>query len=163
MHWDNENFYLAGVVRDNINSVSYSPQNAQNLWRGDSIQFGIDDHETVNSMDTGLFTEIGIANVPGEGNVAFRYKTAYESPLNVKIENVNLVVNRNSDYTVYELAIPWDELFYEGYVPDPGKPYRFSVLVNDNDGQGRRGWIEYCSGIGTGKNVELFGTMKLTK
>jgi len=35
--------------------------------------------------------------------------------------------------------------------------------VNDNDGQGRRGWIEYCSGIGTNKNVELFGAMKLTK
>lgn len=163
MQWDEENLYLASVVRDNIHSVSYSPQNAQNLWRGDSIQFGIDDHNEVNAMDTVLFTEIGIANVPGEGDVAFRYKTAYESPVNVKIENANLAVKRFETYTVYELAIPWDELFYENYVPDPARPYSFSVLVNDNDGQGRRGWIEYCSGIGTNKNVELFGTMKLTK
>lgn len=163
MQWDEENFYLAGVVRDNMHSVSYSPQNAQNLWRGDSIQFGIDDHNEVNAMDAVLFTEIGIANVPGEGDVAFRYKTAYESPVNMKIENANLVVKRFDTYTVYELAIPWDELFYENYVPDVNKPYRFSVLVNDNDGQGRRGWIEYCSGIGTNKNVELFGTMTLTR
>jgi len=163
MHWDEKNFYLAGIVRDNIHSVSYSPQNAQNLWRGDSIQFGVDDHETVNAMDTVLFTEVGIANVPGEGDVAFRYKTAYESPINTKIENAQLVVKRYDTYTVYELAIPWDELFYENYVPDPAGTYRFSVLVNDNDGQGRRGWIEYCSGIGTNKNVELFGAMKLTK
>lgn len=163
MQWDEKNLYLASVVRDNIHSVSYSPQNAQNLWRGDSIQFGIDDHNEVNAMDTVLFTEIGIANVPGEGDVAFRYKTAYESPVNVKIENANLAVKRFETYTVYELAIPWDELFYENYVPDPARPYSFSVLVNDNDGQGRRGWIEYCSGIGTNKNVELFGTMKLTK
>ena len=162
MQWDEKNFYLAGIVRDNIHSVSYSPQNAQNLWRGDSIQFGIDDHETVNTMDTVLFTEVGIANVPGEGDVAFRYKTAYESPLNTKIENANLVVKRFDTYTVYELAIPWDELFYENYIPDPDGTYRFSVLVNDNDGQGRRGWIEYCSGIGTNKNVEMFGNMKLT-
>ncbi len=163
MQWDEKYFYLAGIVRDNMNSVSYSPTGASNLWRGDSIQFGIDDHDAVNAMDTVLFTEVGIAYVPGEGNVAFRYKTAYESPVNVKIENAKLVVKRFDTYTVYELAIPWDELFYENYVPNPGMPYRFSVLVNDNDGQGRRGWIEYCSGIGTNKNVELFGTMKLSK
>lgn len=163
MHWDEKNLYLAGIVRDNIHSVAYSPQGAQNLWRGDGIQFGIDDHETVNTADTVLFTEIGIANVPGEGDVAFRYKTAYESPVNIKVETAKLVVGRFDNYTVYELSIPWDELFYENYVPDPNKPYRFSVLVNDNDGQGRRGWIEYCSGIGTTKNVELFGAMRLTR
>ena len=163
MQWDEENLYLAGIVRDNIHSVSYAPQNAQNLWRGDSIQFGIDDHDEVNAMDKVLFTEIGIANVPGEGDVAFRYKTAYELPVNVKPDKAKLAVKRFDTYTVYELAIAWDELFYENYVPDPAKTYFFSVLVNDNDGQGRRGWIEYCSGIGTNKNVELFGALKLTK
>ena len=66
-------------------------------------------------------------------------------------------------YTVYELQIPWSELFWEGYVPDPSKEYHFSLMANDNDGSGRRGWIEYCSGIGTHKDVTLFGTMNLSR
>ena len=39
----------------------------------------------------------------------------------------------------------------------------FSFLLNDNDGDGRRGWIEYTSGIGEAKNTELFARIKLLK
>ena len=37
----------------------------------------------------------------------------------------------------------------------------FSVLINDNDGSGRRGWMEYGSGIGKSKDANLFVTMPL--
>lgn len=159
--WDEKNLYLAAVVTDDYHSVTYTPTGAKNMWRGDSIQFGIDDHQEINSMDKVRFTEINIAEVPGEGDVVFRSKTAYDLKTNVNVDNAELVVNRMNGYTIYELAIPWDELFWEGYVPDPSKEYHFSLMANDNDGSGRRGWIEYCSGIGTHKDVTLFGTMKL--
>ena len=36
---------------------------------------------------------------------------------------------------------------------------RFSVLANDNDGAGRKGLIQYTGGIGTVKNVMMFGSL----
>jgi hypothetical protein len=30
------------------------------------------------------------------------------------------------------------------------------MLVNDNDGSGRRGWLEYGSGIGSAKDPTLY-------
>ena len=161
IQWDEKNLYLAAVVIDDYHSVTYTPTGAKNMWRGDSIQFGVDDHQEINNMDKVRFTEINIAEVPGEGDVVFRSKAAYDLTTNVNVDKAELVVNRMNGYTVYELAIPWDELFWEGYVPDPSKEYHFSLMANDNDGSGRRGWIEYCSGIGTHKDVTLFGTMKL--
>ena len=35
------------------------------------------------------------------------------------------------------------------------------MLVNDNDGYGRRGWIEYASGIGESKNTAMFTYIRL--
>lgn len=37
----------------------------------------------------------------------------------------------------------------------------FSLLINDNDGTGRRGWIEFMSGIGVAKNPAFFGELLL--
>jgi len=36
-----------------------------------------------------------------------------------------------------------------------------SMLVNDNDGAVRKGWIEWGSGIGTGKDPALFRPVRL--
>ena len=36
-----------------------------------------------------------------------------------------------------------------------------SLKYLDNDGDGRRGWIEYASGIGEDKNTELFTYLEL--
>ncbi|MBO4898377.1 MAG: hypothetical protein J5590_08790 [Clostridia bacterium] len=163
IEWDENNLYLAAVVTDDYHSVIYTPSGPKNMWRGDGIQLGIDDHAEINNMDKVRFTEIAIGDLPGEGDTVVRYKSAYELPVNVYVDKAKLAIKRMDGYTVYELAIPWTELFYDGYVPDPDKAYHFSLMANDNDGNGRRGWIEYCSGIGTHKDVTLFGTMNLLR
>ncbi len=163
MMWDEENFYFLGIVTDDIFSVNYSPQEPSQMWKGDGMQFGIDDREFVNVEVAGKFTEIGIASVPGFGDTVYRSLSLYDLPAGTVAEKAKASVKRYGAYTIYECAIPWSEIFYEGYIPDRTKKYRFSMLVNDNDGNSRRGWIEYCSGIGVSKNVFEFGEMKLDK
>lgn len=36
---------------------------------------------------------------------------------------------------------------------------RFSLLVNNNNGNGREGWLEWASGVGGGKMAELYGNL----
>lgn len=78
-------------------------------------------------------------------------------------EKVDVAVTRKEGITIYECRIPWSEIFYEGYAVNPEQSYRFSALVNDNDGEGRRGFIEYTTGIGGNKNAKLHGKMILEK
>ena len=37
------------------------------------------------------------------------------------------------------------------------------MLINDNDGQGRKGWIEYGSGIGKNIDTSLFTFLNVIK
>ncbi|MNP80519.1 hypothetical protein D3C76_1786440 [compost metagenome] len=55
------------------------------------------------------------------------------------------------------MALPGEELA-------PVKPadtlFSFSILVNDNDGQDRRGWVEWGSGIGGSKTTSVYKGMR---
>lgn len=70
-------------------------------------------------------------------------------------------VSRSDSTTSYELAIPWRELSHDITQVKQGMKLKFSLLVNDNDGEGRRGWLEYNSGIGSSKDVNAFGDLYL--
>ena len=159
--WDEDYYYMIAVVRDNVHSVNYTPSGAKNLWRGDSVQFAVSDVEFVNTMAVTDFTEIGIAEVPGDGDVVWRFKSSNQQPINVKVEGAEACVKRYDTYTIYETKVPWKEMIGETFVPKKGAKLRFSALVNDNDGVTRRGWIEYSSGIGSKKDLNLFGALTL--
>ena len=78
-----------------------------------------------------------------------------------KFENTEFGASTDGSVTTYEFKIPWSELFANGYVP---KDYlNLSVLVNDNDGSGRRGWLEYGGGIGYEKSAVYFKKIPLMK
>ena len=79
------------------------------------------------------------------------------------VSNAEAAVKRYDAYTVFECKIPWSEVFQEGFVPKSGQVLRFSLMANDNDGNSRRGWIEYTSGIGYEKLVTDFGSLVLSK
>ena len=38
---------------------------------------------------------------------------------------------------------------------------RFALLVNDNDGAGRKGWLEWFQGIGFAKDPTQYGPLRL--
>jgi hypothetical protein len=58
----------------------------------------------------------------------------------------------------YEAAIPWAAI-HDSNSP-PGDRIRFAAILNDNDGEGRRGWVEWTNSIGANKaasNLAILG------
>ena len=164
MLWDEDYFYFLAIVTDDIYYVNHQPSGVQYTYNGDGIQIGIDDRVDVNSVEATVFNELNVGEVPGVGPVVYKQKAYYaDSPVGTVLENAEVAIKRYDKYTVYECKIPWDEIYYSGYVVNPNNNMRFSVLANDNDGDGRKGLIQYTGGIGTVKNVMMFGPLVLNK
>ena len=48
-----------------------------------------------------------------------------------------------------------------GRPASPASSRPLSLLVNENDGDGREGWLQWTPGIGLGKDTSLFATVNL--
>jgi hypothetical protein len=76
-----------------------------------------------------------------------------------QITNGQLAITRDQEQnTVYELSLPWSEV--APIKPEKNGNISFSLLVNDNDGSGRKGFIEWGGGIGDGKISSKFRSMQ---
>lgn len=153
--WDDKNLYLGARLVDNVSAPSTS---ADTMYFGDSIQIALNQETT----GTGWF-EIGLGSVLEKDNPRARafcfIAPTHDHPTGL-LKDVRLVVNRQDTVTTYEAAIPWKVL-----APmNPKHPsFRFSLLVNDNDGTDRKGWIEWGGGIGDEKAVSKFRPCRFVK
>ena len=70
-------------------------------------------------------------------------------------------IARDGNTTRYELAVP----LKDAALIDPARTraFGFSVLANDNDGKGRKGWIEWGSGIGREKNPARYHACRIAE
>ena len=59
--------------------------------------------------------------------------------------------------------MPWSEGVPEGAEIKENVEIGYSMLVNDNDNAGRRGWIEFGAGIGVYKDSSEFARIRLVK
>ena len=163
MQWDEDNLYLYASITDNVFS---NPNEVGRLWAGDSIQFGVYNPEYAHiAQGEGLsdFNEIGIALLK-DGPAVYKFKDQYKDQDKVgQITDCEVAVVRDetTKTTNYEFAIPWKVLFGKDMSYKAGDRIGYSVLYNDDDGNGRRGWIEYASGIGQTKNIKLFTYLNL--
>lgn len=157
MMWDEDNLYMCLIAEDDIFSQNYK---GYDMWQGDSIQIGLRDVPEDGVIDAN-FNEIGFA-LTSLGSEFYRYSSYSGQPSGI-IENTQCSFNKETGRVVYELAIPWSEAMSEGYTPKTGNEIAFSALFNDNDGSGRRGWLEYTFGIGTIKSAKYFERIFLTE
>ncbi|WP_246321075.1 OmpL47-type beta-barrel domain-containing protein [Paenibacillus germinis] len=148
VNWDQNHFNLTATIKDNVH---YTTVSGAEIWKNDSLQFA------------------AMAGIPGENLASYEFGLS-QTPLGSQIyrwlspntsvrelvTNGSLQVSRNEDQklTVYELALPWSEL--APIKPETNGAFSFSLLVNDNDGTGRKGYIEWGSGIGETKDPKKF-------
>lgn len=129
----------------------FQAERAPTLWRGDSLQLAMrlaTPGATPLEISLALNNDgemIGWVNaVPEEGNLPTGGVDQKLLPYKVEKEKARVS---------YTLTIPW-KIF--GRQTPPPEGFRLSFLVNDNDGDGRRQWIELSSGIGKQKDMSLF-------
>lgn len=150
--YDDEKIYIAAEATDDVH---YQVEDTANMWRGDGIQFGLCDKTAVPAVSK----EIGISLRGSQVQT-----TGYDST----VYPMETAVTRSGNKTVYEAAVPIAGVFGEDWSIEGRESIGFSILVNDNDGpdtrstqSGRKGWVEYGSGIGSAKNTDLYVDLKL--
>ncbi|MCX7957718.1 MAG: hypothetical protein N3B13_01570 [Deltaproteobacteria bacterium] len=152
--WDESNLYIAVVVKDDIN---YNIETPENIWKGDSVQiaFDADFDKTEMTYDSDGDYEIGFAVV---NNSVSSYR--WVSPITAPSLKMVSAYKKSGDTLSYEVSIPFSNLF--PLKPVIGKLLGVSFLINDNDGSGREGFVQFTDGIGLGKNPSAFGEMVLS-
>lgn len=154
--YDSENFYMTAEINDD----TFCDTDSENrLYACDSIQFAFANERT----KSGKRTEYAIGSLNGKPTVTrYFFMTVDTTITGVKdtesYDDIELAVRRDEEKkaTYYEMKVPWNRIYGKNINPRSYKTMYFSVMVNDNDGLGRRGWIEFCPGIGSAKDASLF-------
>jgi hypothetical protein len=142
--WEPGALYVAVEVTDDVHSNEYEPDMS---WMGDSVQIAVDGANDKNGPGyDGNDWEVGAAllqEVPSAG--------CWHKPDGFTTCPVQVSGKRVGNMTRYEIKIPGD---FSGQVG-------LSVLVNDNDGAGRDGWLEWTPGVGFAKDPSFYGNVFL--
>jgi hypothetical protein len=149
--YDQQNLYLTARIHDDAFA---QPASNGDIWQGDSIQFSVG--AGTPGEQTG-WSELGAALTP-TGPEVWRWLSPAGQPTGqVGDAQVHIVRDEPAKDTVYEVAVPWTDLS----IDPAGRLVSVSMLVNDNDGAGRKGWIEWGGGIGGAKDSALFNAAVL--
>ncbi len=160
--WDEENIYMAYVVKDNKHvNIAEEGRN----WNGDSVQFGVvfeDDGFVAYGQSNITFHEISLAHSTLRDDcTVWRYGSQNDCYSPGAVTDAELAVTTGKGETYYEFKMPWKSLLKPGQQVESGDVLGFSYVINDSDAELRQGWIEYTEGIAGTKNSTLFTTIKL--
>lgn len=133
-------------------------------WNGDSLQFAVD------CEGRGIFgssMEV-LAALRPDGVVFWKISTANAgadlpskmSAAGGPVQFGECKISRDGSKTIYRIRLPWSELYPMAFTPD--REIKVSLLVNNNDGDGRGGFLEWAGGIGGPgeKDPAAYGTLK---
>ncbi|MCX7766611.1 MAG: hypothetical protein N2246_07910, partial [Candidatus Sumerlaeia bacterium] len=155
--WNEAGFYFAGVVTDN---TFHQPYTGDIVWQGDNFQLAFDtilNRGTVPETPAEYLYGLSLTSI---GPEVFRWRGGNQPP--GLVTEAKLSVEKMPDgKIVYECFLP--AIILKPLRFEAGSRFGFSFILNDNDGGGRRGWLEWTPGIGTGFNSLYFTTWTLTK
>ncbi|AHF93988.1 hypothetical protein OPIT5_02165 [Opitutaceae bacterium TAV5] len=129
----------------------HQPNQRDTLWQADSLQFAFrandsqTDHlELVLALRDESLSQGWVLNAPewtrlGKGDLDGQ-----------AVFNVT----RTGTITTYKLTLPWRSLGYDKL--PVGASWRASFIVNDDDGAGRKQWLQFSPGIGDSKDPQKY-------
>ncbi len=140
----NAGLALTIEVRDDVHHQPFSGADA---YSGDCLQLALQSGDQLGAWEIGLWRT-------NEGESG---KHIWLSPSNcdpsAAVAGIQLKTGRNGDITRYEVFLPWDALSLKPESLCRG--LRFNLLVNDNDGEGRDGWISLAPNFKNPENAPL--------
>jgi hypothetical protein len=160
MAWSEEGVWLAFEVWDDAIDLPTD----QMVWNHDGLQIGFDPvHDSMVGADgyddDDFEIELGLRE-DGEMELYAGHQPPGR-PGDLVAEHCEAAVVRTETGLAYEVFVP-------AAVPVPlelkvGSLVGFNVIQNDNDGDGREGWLELAPGIGWGKEPWTWGTVVLVE
>lgn len=161
LNYDEKNLYLAAKIYD---SAEGATGDSDHVWQNDSIQLALAEVADYNAPRTEYCIGKDNNGVPTITRYAFMgTKTVAAGGEGDAVEmgdEIKLEIGRDGMYTVYEFKVPWNEVFGADRPVMDRRDLRFSALINDNDGLGRTGYVEFCPGIGGEKNPAYFSKLQ---
>jgi hypothetical protein len=140
-------------VTDDIHCQTETPEN---FWRGDSVQIGL---QPLPPKKDDQPLEYALA-LTAEGPRVYCDSSLNSSPPG-PVSDVPVSVTRQDGKTYYYAAIPAMALGRDRFAG--GQFIGLSLLVNDNDGLGRKGALSWGGGIAESKDPEQYRWLFLTK
>jgi hypothetical protein len=141
--------------------VVYTKDHA--YWQGDSIQFAVDPDgtaqpgnslECVMALDNGkpMLMKTMVPYIGGDLPEGF-------TPKGQPVVNAQTTIRQiDANTWQYVVRLARSEMYPFSLHAD--KPLRFSLLINNSDGKGRAGYLQWASGIGDDKNPAVYGTLQ---
>ena len=151
--WDRKALYVLVEVADDKHVQTH---HGSEVWQSDNIQLALDpalaSWRALQEGRPAEYAEIGLSRTD-LGDEAYRWLWQESAQ-----PSLTFVSQRVGNTTTYEASIPWKEL--NATPPQPGDVSGFALLVNEDDGDGRDGWLQLYDGIGIGKDPRKFGLLQ---
>lgn len=84
-----------------------------------------------------------------------------ESKITKLLEQMQVEIKAADGETIYELAIPFGTELMSPIVS--GSELRMALVINDNDGNGRNGYLHWAQGMAAEKNPDKYGKLIFVK
>ena len=156
MHWKGAEdcsadvrLWVAGdrlvVETDVTDDVFYQPETGEKVWEGDNVQLAFQ-----SPGDVGYW-EIGLTRLADGSPELFVWKSPDGRNGAELMRSSALKTERRGALTRYHAEFPFPvfgitrETLKQGVL--------FGLLVNDNDGKGRKGWMQIAPGLGDRKDI----------
>ena len=160
LDWDATNLYVTADLTDDVFS---NPATGVNIWQGDSLQVAATpgvpgSSATASTASVNGHYEYGAALTP-DGAQLYRWIAPTEGSGQVTDATVNVTRDETTHTTLYELALPWSDL--ASVPPTANTTFSLSMIVNEKDNAGRKGYLQWGGGIGDNKDVRGFNVVQL--
>ncbi|MCL2461974.1 MAG: Ig-like domain-containing protein, partial [Defluviitaleaceae bacterium] len=147
--YDDNNFYMGVKVLDD----THTPGPVGRNWDGDGLQFAFADCAFASFR-----SEFGVA-LQSDGTFDIERDSDGMAVLTKDAIGMNFWRDEATHCTYYELCIPWMAVM--SGPPPEGSTQRFTVAINDKDGDSGRGYVAWTDGIVSTKSIQDLANIEL--